>query len=211
MAKLLYIEASPESRRAPAAALARDFLTAYQKKHPRDEIDTLNVWEEKLPELEDTLAHGKHGPGQPDLLRKSPVWTEVKATIKRFVNADKLLLSVPIWDFSIPYPLRHYIDVITQPGYTYTFSEEEGYSGLVCGRPVILIYSSPEGENTLADGSDDFDLQSRYLEQCLRFIGLTDIRCIVAKTPVAKGMASSDQAMFKQQTENLVNTLLKAA
>ena len=56
--------------------------------------------------------------------------------IEQFVNADKFLLAIPMWNFGIPYRLKQYLDVILQPGYTFSFSPETGYSGLVTGKPA---------------------------------------------------------------------------
>ena len=51
--------------------------------------------------------------------------------IERFKGADKYLFSLPMWNFGIPYKLKHYIDVLVQPTYTFSFSPKEGYKGLV--------------------------------------------------------------------------------
>ena len=34
----------------------------------------------------------------------------------RFALADRVLISTPMWNFGIPYKLKQWIDVITQPG-----------------------------------------------------------------------------------------------
>ena len=39
----------------------------------------------------------------------------------RFALADRVLISTPMWNFSIPYKLKQWIDVITQPGLTFRF------------------------------------------------------------------------------------------
>ena len=37
----------------------------------------------------------------------------------RFALADRVLISTPMWNFGIPYKLKQWIDVITQPGLTF--------------------------------------------------------------------------------------------
>jgi FMN-dependent NADH-azoreductase len=44
-----------------------------------------------------------------------------------------------MWNFGVPYVLKHYIDVITQPGLTFSFNPATGFSGLVTGRPATVI------------------------------------------------------------------------
>ena len=48
-------------------------------------------------------------------------WAEVEALFARFNAADKYLFSVPMWNLGLPYILKHYIDVITQPGLAWSF------------------------------------------------------------------------------------------
>ena len=108
-------------------------------------------------------------------------WNEVQEIFDRFNAADKYVFSVPMWNFGIPYKLKHYIDVITQPGMAWSFSPDTGYSGLVSGS-VVAIYSSA-GVYHDGSGAEAFDLQKPYFENWLAFVGLTDVeRVIVAPT-----------------------------
>jgi FMN-dependent NADH-azoreductase len=43
--------------------------------------------------------------------------------ISQFLAADVCLISSPIWNFSIPYALKYYIDAIVQPGYLFSFKD----------------------------------------------------------------------------------------
>ena len=69
--------------------------------------------------------------GQPldDAARSS--WREIEKTIEGFLDADLYLLTVPMWNFGIPYALKYYIDAIVQPGYLFQYNElgqPEGWS-----------------------------------------------------------------------------------
>ena len=74
----------------------------------------------------------------------------------------------------MPYKLKHYIDIITQPGLSFSFSPETGYSGLVTGKPAAVIYARG-GEYSSSEAAAGMDFQKRYLEMWLGFIGFTDI------------------------------------
>jgi FMN-dependent NADH-azoreductase len=82
-----------------------------------------------------------------------------------------------MWNFFIPYKLKHFIDLITQPGLTFSFSSESGFRGLVTGKPVPVIYARG-GEYGKAESSA-MDFQKPYLELLLGFIGFQDIRSIL--------------------------------
>jgi FMN-dependent NADH-azoreductase len=89
-----------------------------------------------------------------------------------------------MWNFGIPYKLKHYIDIIVQPGYTFSFSPEEGYKGLVTGKPIAAIYArgGAYGPDT---GMASYDLQKTYLELVLGFIGFSDFQAIAVEETLA--------------------------
>lgn len=176
MTKLLYIECSPRKLRSHSTAVAESFLTAYRSAHPADEIDRLDLWATDLPRFDGDMLNAKysimHGE-QPSAAERS-AWSEVERLFQRFNAADKYLFSVPMWNFGLPYVLKHYIDVITQPGLAWSFDPATGsYTGLVRGR-VAVVYSSG-GVYHAGSGAEAFDLQTPSLRNWLGFIGLTDV------------------------------------
>jgi FMN-dependent NADH-azoreductase len=178
MAKLLYIEASPRKERSTSIRVAKEFLDAYRSTHPADAVETLDLWKDDLPPFDGATIDAKYAVlhGQAHSAAQAAAWAEVSAIADRFKSADKYLLSTPMWNFGVPYKLKHYIDVITQPGLTFSFSPTEGYKGLVTGRPAVVIYARG-GEYGGSSGSYDF--QKPYIELMLNFIGFTDVRGIV--------------------------------
>ena len=69
-------------------------------------------------------------------------WEQIANIVDRFDRADRILISTPLWNFGIPYKLKHYIDVITQPGLSFSFSPDVGYRPLLRDRPSVAILSS---------------------------------------------------------------------
>ena len=47
-----------------------------------------------------------------------------------------------MWNFGIPYKLKQYIDLIVQPGLTFSFDPARGYSPLLKTRPTLVILAS---------------------------------------------------------------------
>ncbi len=186
MAKLLYIESSPRKDRSASIEIAKEFLRVYEKTNPDDEIEILDLWSAPLPEFDgDTInakyriLHGQeHTPGEAD------AWGAVVKIFEQFNAAQKYLFSVPMWNFGIPYKLKHYIDVLTQPGLTFSYSPESGYSGLVTAKPAAVVYARG-GEYSSDENVKSFDFQKTYLEMWLGFIGFTDIRSIVIEPTLA--------------------------
>ncbi len=181
MATLLYIEASPRKNRSKSIAVARSFLEKYQAEHPDDEVVTIDLWHKDLPEFDGYTIDAKYQVlhGQDFDAKQQQAWQAVVALCDEFKAADKYLFSLPMWNFGIPYKLKHYIDLIAQPGQTFTFSPETGYSGLVTGKPIAVVYARG-GAYGSAEGRG-MDLQRGYMELLLGFIGFTDVQSILVE------------------------------
>ena len=178
MADVLWIEASPKGERARSTAMARAFLETYREKHPDDAQRELNVWSADVPEFGEHHALAKLAPleGERRTEEQQAAWEGVKAAIRDFDAADKIVLSSPMWNFSIPHKLKNYIDVLVQPALTFGFdSKSNEHVGLLRDRPVQLILT----RSSTAEGTPG-DFQLPYLKFVLAFIGLHDVRALVA-------------------------------
>jgi FMN-dependent NADH-azoreductase len=180
MAHLLYIEASPRKDRSASISVAKNFIEAYRENHNNGWIETIDLWQTPLPECNDEVINAKyaiyHGREFTEAQKKA--WGAVEKVIAQFAGADRYLFSLPMWNFGIPYKLKQYIDVIVQPGYTFSFSPGEGYKGLVTGKPLAAVYSRA-GAYGPDSGMESYDLQKTYLETVLGFIGFSDFQTIV--------------------------------
>ncbi len=180
MARLLYIEASPRKNRSTSIELAGIFRDTYLNAHPGDEIRSINLWNLTLPEINGEVLNAKYAllHGLKPTVKEAEAWQDIVRVVDQFKAADKYIFGVPMWNFGIPYKLKHYLDIIVQPGYTFSFSPEAGYAGLVTGKPAAVIYA--RGGSYTGDAAV-MDMQKSYMELVLRFIGITDIRSVVAQ------------------------------
>jgi FMN-dependent NADH-azoreductase len=180
MARLLYIEASPRKDRSASIEIAKTFVESYRSTHPGDTIDTIDLWKTDLPPFDGETVNAKYAilHGAQQTPTEAQAWKAVEAIIANFKAADKYVFSLPMWNFSIPYRLKHYIDILVQPSYTFSYSPAEGYKGLVTGKPVALMYARG-GSYPKGTPGASYDMQKPYMELILGFIGFTDVRSIV--------------------------------
>lgn len=200
MAKILFIESSPRGKQSLSSKMATRFLDHYKANNPNDEIDRLNVFEDDLPpfgeegagqKMENIFKLIKTGQG----IEPSGQWAGVVREVERLKSADKVLLSVPMWNFSIPYRLKHYIDLICQPGLSFTINRKGEYVGLIRGRPVQLILTSGSAYAPRFPHADDgtkTDFQRCYLEHIFRYIGFEDIRVLKVEAVEARPDQAKD-------------------
>ena len=177
MTKLLHISASPRGEASESLRIARLFTDVYQESHPDSQIEHWDLWDGSLPDFalgakaKMTVFAG----GTPDGA-EGEAWATARRTFDRFDSADRLLFSVPMWNASVPYILKQFIDVISQPGWIFGVDPVAGYSHLLAdrGKRVAVVYTSAVWGQPLGPefGSD---FQSTYFTDWLRWTGLTDI------------------------------------
>ncbi len=88
-----------------------------------------------------------------------------------------------MWNFSIPYKFKHYIDLITHPGLTFA-SDADGIRGLASGSATVMY--SRGGNYSPKDGQPDpFDFQSPYINAWLGLVGLGPINEVLVQGTMA--------------------------
>jgi FMN-dependent NADH-azoreductase len=200
MSKILYIQASPRGQRSKSIAIANAFIKAYKQKNPSDEIDVLNIFEESLADFGSMAVKAKYTVmhGQSHTEEELATWKDVEKNIERFKSADKYVFAVPMWNFSIPWRLKQYIDILVQPTYTFT-TTEEGDKGLLEGKKAFISYA--RGGDYSSEQAEALDLQSKYLEQILGFMGLTNISSIKVEPTLAGGPDIMKKKSKQAQTD----------
>lgn len=195
MSKLIYIQSSPRETRSASHSVALKFTEAYKKAQPDDEVETLNLWQTRLPEITGDLLDAAYAvkSGNAHSEKQADAWCGIVQICEQFLSADKYLLSVPMWNFSIPYKLKHYIDLLVHSELTYSFTPEAGFRGLVTGKPLAVVYARG-GAYGPSSGFENLDQQSTYVRQVFGFIGFTDIREVFVE-PTAMGPDSKDKAI----------------
>ncbi|SFP23429.1 FMN-dependent NADH-azoreductase [Geodermatophilus dictyosporus] len=194
MSRLLHVSASPRGARSESLALAATFLDTWRELNPLDEVDTLDLWDGSLPEFGPTAAAAKmtvFAGGVPEGA-EGEAWARTVATFERFAAADRYLFSVPMWNAGIPYVLKQFIDVVSQPGMLFGFDPEAGYTGLLQGRKaVLLLTSAVYGPGRPPSFGSDF--QAPYLRDWLAWAGVSDVQEVHLRPGLVTADAAGDR------------------
>jgi FMN-dependent NADH-azoreductase len=198
MGRLLHIIASPREEESRTLQVSEVFLKVFLEKYPSWAIDELNLMKEEIPDLSMKRVDGKYvlleGKDLFGELKES--WEDILAHINRFLSADIVLISTPMWNFHIPYMLKHYIDVIVQPKYLFRYTET-GVEGLAKGKKMVVITS--RGGQYASKEEQAFDFQEPYLRSLFGFVGIKDITFIKAE-PMDIGIEVQKQKMQEAKT-----------
>lgn len=203
MKKLLLIESSPRKERSHSSRAANALLEAIQAKEQLD-VDKINLFDAELPPFDGYTIAAKyavmHGQEHDD--KQAAAWDAVKEIAERFSAADIYIIAVPMWNFSIPYRLKHYIDLLVQPRLTFSVDDKGNYQGLLQNKKAYLVYASG-GVYTEEAGTAAYDQQKGYMRQILGFVGITDVKEIAASPTMAAAEAveKADQEAAQQAAD----------
>lgn len=176
MTKLLYVKGSPRPG-SRSVAVADAYLEALTRKIPGLEVDTLPLWDAKLPEFDGDKVAAKltvFAGATPDGAERT-AWDEIVAITERFTSADRYLFAIPMWNNGIPYKLKQFIDLVHQPGFTFGFDPQTGYFGLLKDKKATLVYCSGAYSPSAPSPAFGVDHHSAYMRSWLEQAGVTDI------------------------------------
>ena len=194
MPGMLHVIASPRGSESCSITVATAFVDAFRRRHADWGYQQLNVFDEPLTDFAAPQAAAKYAvmSGQEPKDSAARAWKSVIEMINRLKSAQLLLISSPMWNFSIPYRLKQFIDIIVQPGLTFTYSPREGYKGLLTHMRAVLVLARG-GAYGPGSGAEDYDMQKAYLETVLKFIGISDIRNVI----IEKTLQSNPEQLSK--------------
>lgn len=179
MSKLLHVVGSPRGDQSRSGAVAASFIEIWKARDRRLDIDTLDLWNEPLPDFDGDFAAAKMTAttGGAHDERTRAAWTAIDAIAARFKAADAYLFTVPMWNGGIPYRLKLYIDLLMQPGILFSFDPTTGYRGLLNGKRAAAIYTSGVYEQGVP-AAFGRDFHSSYMDWWLRSIGIDWVETI---------------------------------
>lgn len=173
MTHVLHVSASPGGEGSRSLALAGAFLDAWRQAHPAHTHEAVDVWNLDLPEFDASMIAAKFAVlrAQNATAAQQAQWDRAVRFSQQFNRADVYVFSVPMWNYGLPYRLKHYIDIVTLPGQNWRWSRAEGYQPLLSGKRAFLMVSSA---GDFSDGAitQYEDFQRPYLRQWLRFLGI---------------------------------------
>ena len=95
--------------------------------------------------------------------------------ISEVVDADVIVMGVPMYNFGVPSVLKAYFDHIARAGITFRYTAS-GPVGLLEDRPVYILAA----RGGLYAGTPN-DSQTPFIRSFLGFIGLKDVHFVYAE------------------------------
>jgi FMN-dependent NADH-azoreductase len=182
MMKLLHIVACPRGTQSNTLRVAAAFEDGLRASHQDVEVEVVDLFDHDLPAIAGDNIEAKYTlmMGQPIDKGHAESWGQIERLIEHFTSADAYLISAPMWNLSIPYALKYFIDCIIQPGYVFRYNELGQAVPMVHGKKMVCV-TSRGGDYAAPSPMNAYDFQEPYLRAIFGFIGITDITFVNAQ------------------------------
>ena len=170
---ILRIDASARYQNSVSRQLADELITKLKEQHDNAEVVVRDV-AKGLPFVNEEMVTAYNTSAEDRTTEQKHLLGTSDALVAELNAADTIVLSAPIYNFSVPASLKAYIDLVARVGLTFAYSSE-GPKGLLRDRKTYLVITSggtPVGS--------DIDYATGYLKHVLKFIGITDVEVIAA-------------------------------
>lgn len=120
------------------------------------------------------------------------------ALIAELKAAHTLLISAPIYNFSVPSALKAWIDHVVRINQTFSH-DGKAFAGLVHGPRAVLALAY--GGAGYGDAMAGFDHLRPYLTSLLNFLGIADVQAVTVEATTAdadtvdRNLAKADQQL----------------
>ena len=202
--KILHINASTRGEESQSLAVAERLIARLQAA-PGTTLDRLDLFDGSLPAFDADAVGAKMAlfTGASATAAQKTTWAKVEAVFKRFAAADVYVLNTPLWNNGIPYVLKQFIDLVTQPGWAFGFDPVSGYSGLMTGKRAYVVHASGVYHEGIRPNFGS-DFATPYLADWFEFIGVTNLEQIHVAPTVVNADYATTKAKAIAQAEALV-------
>ena len=174
MSELLFVNACVRGERSRTLALARHFLSEYQKSHPAITVTERNLMTERLE------------PQYPEVLdRRDALWSAGKLddpsfdAAWQFARADKIVIAAPFWDLSYPAILKIYLERISVTNITFGYDADGNSVGLSRAEKLLLI--TTRGGNFSLPETEWMESGARHLKALCAMYGIPEFQLLCAE------------------------------
>lgn len=195
--KLLRIDSSAR-RTSVTRKLTAQFAASWKKENPGGQVVERDLSTTVLPFITDDWVEGSSvDPAQRTAAHRHAIAAS-DALIAELAEADTVVIGAPMYNFSIPFPLKAWIDQIVRKSQTFSYGPD-GPRGLLKNKKVFVI-TSRAGAYGPGSPMERADFQEPYLRFILGFIGINDVTFIHAESQ-GREAGSASLAAAAQQIE----------
>lgn len=172
MSTVLHINASATREGSVSRAITSNVIQGLQA----DRIIDRDLAAEPLPHVDDAWVKARLIAPNERTDAENRVLKQSDDLISEIQDADTVVFGLPVYNFGAPASMKAWMDLVARPGVTFRYTKS-GPIGLLEGKKAIVVYAS----GGVPMGSE-MDFATPHVRLFLKFIGITDVTFIDAKT-----------------------------
>jgi FMN-dependent NADH-azoreductase len=200
MSKLLIINASARANRSHSRGLTDAFLQYWIKTIRGAQITMRELGTVNVPHINAEWISAAFKPAADRTEQDISELAVSDTYVSELHRADVIVIGSPMYNWSIPSPLKAYIDQVMRINETWRPNNNDPqnpYIGLLEGKKLVLLLARGSSGYEAGEYNYHMNFQSTYLKMIFNIMGITDIHIIAingASTPSQALQDSIDTA-----------------
>lgn len=170
--KILHLISSPRGEASFSIKLGKIVVDRLLAAHLDSTVKEHNLTKTPFPHLEEVHLNSFFTPKENHTPELTEAVKHSDEAIAEIMDADVIVIGVPMYNFGIHSTLKAWIDHIVRAGKTFSYSEK-GAEGLIHNKKVYLAIAT--GGIYSEGPMKAYDFTEPYLRTIFGFLGMTDL------------------------------------
>jgi FMN-dependent NADH-azoreductase len=184
----MHIISSPKGENSFSIKLGNAIVDKIITANRGSTVTVKDLTKNPFPHLEEATLAAFYTPAENQTPENKEALKHSDQAIAEIMDADVIVIGVPMWNFGVPSVLKAWIDHIARAGITFKYSEA-GPEGLIKDKTVYIAMAS--GAVYSSGPMQGYDFISNYLKSLLGFLGMTDLTVFRAEGLAYPGQAEA--------------------
>jgi FMN-dependent NADH-azoreductase len=183
MPHLLQIDSSIQGERSVSRALTARAADVWRNAHPDGTVTYRDLGAHPLPHLNDEAGLARMVPPDQHSPAQARSWKLSEELVEEVLEADTILLGLPLYNFGPPSSVKAWVDHLIVPGLSLDPVTHEGF---LAGRDMLVLAARGGGYG-VGTPREGWDHAEQWLPHGVSMVGL-EPRFITAELTLAEVM-----------------------
>ncbi len=202
---ILRIDASSRSSGSFSRTIGDVVERSLLAKHQGANFTRRDLAQQQIEHIRNETIIGYYTPKEAMTEELKAVTLTSDEVIAEAIRADILLITTPMYNFSIPSALKAWIDQLVRIGRTFNY-DGSSFTGLLPGKQAYVVIAYGAGGYSNGGPLANADFAKPYLLFLLGFLGIQDVTFVpVEATTADPATVSREVEKVKQMVHSSIN------
>jgi len=183
--------------------IGEEYVKAFEKMNPQAVVAKRDLAKKPIPHLDIEAISASYVPAADRPSSMQDKHCHRLKLIKEITTAKSIVVTAPMWNWSIPSVLKAYIDQIVLFGVLDNRDNKK-----LAGKKVTIILASGSGYGP-DSWHPEWDFETNYLVHIFTALGATDVKVIRAEYTMA-GMVPGMESFIPMKEKSIADAISQA-